>query len=658
MDKWKLPDDFDLGKLLLIFAGFFCTGFIVGYAVVSRKVKKNPYFIKSFSQKQKKWLILDSIFVGSLLYIPIHLIFWGQLYWLIFWSLPFSYFGSALSIYLAPYLFKKDLALRIEEKHLEQKLPQNTLASLGIKIKREERAKSRCTQFLSRFFSMLVVKGPRNYDHLLLKADEIFLGVSYLTKKPFFLNAKGRVRHVIVTGANGMGKTSLALSMIRHDLFWSRPVVFIDPKADTEDIDVAKKFSKLYEREEYFRFFSTTQKDGSCYYNPLKMGSPTSKANKLVFALGLTHEHWGRLAATYLTIIFEVYEILKLEPTLNDLEKLFIDKDHLITFFESVTHCPKSAQKDKLMLKIKRFSKLKDEAFDGLQSGILELNNQQISDIINPSENRTELRLDEMIEKNLFLYIDVNIDSDRIKEMIGKLLVKDLEILANKMQKKEYSLNSNFAGIYIDEFDTFADEKFNNFFKRARSARLALTVLFQGRSGIHRISPHLFSEIGQNAETFIDFKASSDEDLSSISQRPGTMKVFESSQQIDRNKMKNVTGVGTEFSSEVFKLNPNVTRKLSTGQCVIYTQKPKNDVGGESILDLLLCWNSKDIVNFSLSKRDILSSYSSQVSDQNRPKRSLNSIEKRLLRIPPRLWAERLTLQEIEQVRALRKELI
>jgi len=657
MDKLKLPDDFDPTKFALLVGSFFLTGFIIGYAIVANRVKKNPYYIRKYLPKRLNLMILDSILVGFLLYLPIHHYFWGTVLWFFIWSLPFIYLGFSASLILAPTLFKKELVFRIEEKHLNQKLPAKVLLSLGIKSKKENSVWGSVANYFEKILPYFMSQPVEPLDNQLLKSDQIFLGVSYLTHQPFYLDVKGRIRHVIVTGANGMGKTSLALSMIRHDLFWNKPVVFIDPKADISDISVAQKYAELYNRNEDFRFLSTTKKEGSCCYNPLKMGSPSAKANKLVFALGLTHEHWGRLAATYLTIIFEIFELLEKTPSLNELEYLFIDKDRLISFFESVIERPKSAQKDKLLLKINRFKKLKDEAFDGLQSGILELNNQQISQILNPSKDRVEICFKEMIEKRNFLYLDVNIDSDRIKEMVGKLLVKDLEITANKMQKKEYALNSDFAGVYIDEFDTFADEKFNNFFKRARSARIALTILFQGRSGVHRISPHLFSEIGQNAETFIDFKASSDEDLTSISERPGTIKVFENSQQIDRNKVKNATGMGTEFSSEVFKLNPNVTRNLATGQCVVYTQKAKKVFGADNVLDLLLCWNSKDIVETSLSKNSILSSKPNEDKCDKMDVPVLSITDKRLLKIPPQFWHERLTVTEIDQVRQLRKEL-
>ena len=60
MDKLKLPDDFDPTKFALLVGSFFLTGFIIGYAIVANRVKKNPYYIRKYPPKRLNLMILDS----------------------------------------------------------------------------------------------------------------------------------------------------------------------------------------------------------------------------------------------------------------------------------------------------------------------------------------------------------------------------------------------------------------------------------------------------------------------------------------------------------------------------------------------------------------------------------------------------------------------
>ena len=602
-------------------------GVVPAFFLVKEQVRENGFFVDRYTEDEKRGLIIKGAIIGIVMTFIYYFLFEGYRWcWPIF-LFPFGPLTYAVTLYFAPKLWGKEMNLQIREEHLNEKIPDEVID-------------------LSNKAMEVGLANP----------DRIPLGFSYLKHKPFFLLAESRKRHLLVTGRNGMGKTSFALTIARHDLFWKRPVIFIDPKAKEDDVLVARKYANIYNRTKDLRYFSGTHQDQSCFYNPLKLGNPTDKANKLIYALNLNHQHWGKLAATFLTIIFETFDAIGEEPTLDQVEFLFISKTAVTEFFNQVSSMPEDQRITRLKAKINRMQKLKDEAFDGLQAGLIELNSNEMREVLNPSNDKKELCIEEAITQGLFLFVDVNL-GDRIREMIGKLLVKDLGIVADRAQHGLVRLKGKYAGVFIDEFDSFANEDFNHFFKRARSADFAMTLLFQSRAGLDNINPYLYSQLTQNAETVVDFRSAAKEDLDSISERPGTTKVHRRSQQIDQKSMREKTGMESQSETGVFRLDPNATRGTGRGQCVIYTQEQHKRVGGQNILDLLWAWDSKTNVDSARSRTQIINEYRDNSEQEPKPFRQLSEKEKLFLNLDKKLWHSRLTHHEIEEAKALDSEL-
>jgi|GEM_PF-4084198 len=625
-DKVKIRDkEILIGVVLLMVPGFLLGGFLA-YS----KIIDNGLFLKRWPKPRLFFLVFDSLIVALIGYFFLRLSPLQGTYWMIlFWSLPFSFLAYAVGLIIVPIFWADKIDTKLEARHLREKISKNSMKRYKEDVEIE-----------------------------LANKDRIPLGISHVEHKLLSLASESRDRHVIITGKNGMGKTSFALTMARHDLFWGLPVIFIDPKSNHKDIETARIYAQKYGRQKDLRFFSTVLKDDSCYYNPLKLGSPSEKAGKVVFAINLTHEHWSALAATFLTVIFEIYELLETEPTLNELEMLFISKESLAEFLSLPSKMKKTPYLTRLLSKIHSQQKLKDEAFSGLQAGLIELNSKDITDVMNPSPDRKEVCIRKAIQKNHFLHLDLSIGSDSLKRAIGRFFIRDLALCSDAVQHNSLSYDAERVGIFIDELGSFADkDSFPHYFQRARSARFSNTVMFQSRASLNQISENLFSQLSANSETVIDFRAGDSVDLNSISERPGTRSFFKKSRQIDKKSVSNETGMETVSEGGEFILDPNLVREFGRGQCAIYTQEQEKEYGGRNILGVVWSWDAKGAAQKALTKEEVLSRYADKYPDSDASEKNYSRFEKQLLGLDPRLWHKRLNYGEVAQARALRVKL-
>ena len=548
----------DVAPWLFGILAFLFWGPLFGYGFVRKRIQSDNFLLKKYSKKDRSLALA----LGLLISVPVSFVIIYLKYsyhpgFIYFLNIPAFLITYPAVFLFAETVFSKILYYRISDKNLK--------------------TKTNLKEFI-------------NLEPHLLDENNMPLGISKLTKSPVTIPIDSRVRHLMVTGSHGVGKTSLAFTMMRHDMIWGKPIIFLDPKANIQDIKVAKKYAQLYKRDSDFLFFSPSNPEESVVYNPLKIGGPQMKSEKLVFALGLTHEHWGNVASSLMMTIFEVYEILEIEPTLENLEILLFNKKELFNFFERINELESTEQIERLKLKFVRFEKIKADEISGLQHGINKLNSEGLRDVLNPRADRKEIDLVDIIENRGIAYFDVNPNERReLMRQVSKFLIKDLEILSGLMQKKKINLREKFAGVYIDEFDTFAGEDFHEFLKVARSARMSLTILFQSVSGLDHIGLHLKEQLSTNTSASIHFLASAPSDLDFISQQPGTMKLQEQSEQVDKSNIKTMTGKGTEFTTEVFKLDPNLVRELKMDEFIIYHKERS----GNERLDLVDSWSGK-----------------------------------------------------------------
>lgn len=600
--------DFEGGKnsekILVLLLGFL-VGALLSYGLVKTLIKQSPQILGIIGFKKRFFLLL----MGIVLSIPIlfikrdvfflenhdivstlKLLAWAQI--------PIFLMTGPLFLLLAEKLFDRQINLKINVKDLYRKVEDKEFLKL---------------------------------ENLLNDKRYIPLGISKVVKQPVKISSKYRTHHMMVTGSSGYGKTALAFTVMRHDLRWNRPVIFIDPKAKRDDIELARSYAKLYEREKDFHLFSDNLRKESVVYNPLRLGDAAAKADKICSAFELNHEHWGKVAQSFLITLFQAFEVLNIEESLQNVSKFVDSKESLQDLFERIGELPESEIVNEIRQKIPRISKMKSEELSGLQAGLTAINSSSLKHILNPSFDKKEVNLIDIVEQNQIIYFDVEpSDKGTLMSQVGRFLIKDIRFLAGRLQKDKIKLSSDFLPVFIDEVDLFIDEKFHEFSKTARSANMALMVLFQSVSSLDNIGTHLKEMIGQ-FDVSMHFNTVSQDDLDYTAKRPGTMSLREQSNQVDRSNLHALTGKGTEFMTDVFKLDPNLLRELDVDDFFIFDKRKPS----QSKVDLVKSWSAK--FHFKDAKSKLLLSDICSLSDKKKrsiPLKKITPTERVLLAEP------------------------
>ena len=152
------------------------------------------------------------------------------------------------------------------------------------------------------------------------------VGLSFISKKPVFLNAKSRVQHTIVSGATGQGKTTLLKTLLSHSFKHNHPVIIIDPKGEKTDILEMQRKARFYGREKDFCLFSLSSPESSFSYNPLLNGTSEQIKARLMDGLRFEQEYYKAQAALFLGGILSVYQFLNQPVSFSLLDKCLNDK--------------------------------------------------------------------------------------------------------------------------------------------------------------------------------------------------------------------------------------------------------------------------------------------------------------------------------------------
>lgn len=282
-----------------LFLGIFLFPLLLGYFVVKSWVKRNPFILKQISVKKRLLILIEATLtnftIGSIILFTLSEYIWLEV---LFLSILATFECVAIFFVFAESLFKNEINFRLTADLLKNRLTEINRCELE-----------------------------------LLNPDVAPIGVSYGLEAVCGLKTAFRNQHLMITGGSGLGKTSVAITLIRHDILWNRPVIFIDPKGDQDDIEAIKHYASIYGREDDVLVFSIVN-DDNFFYDPLFEGTPNSKSEKILQILNIEHDYYRSVADNLLQLIFTIYDYKGSRISMNDLEGILLSKERLQALFD------------------------------------------------------------------------------------------------------------------------------------------------------------------------------------------------------------------------------------------------------------------------------------------------------------------------------------
>jgi len=321
---------------------------------------------------------------------------------------------------------------------------------------------------------------------------------------PFGIRSKDRSRHVYVIGKTGMGKSTLLENMAVQDIQNGEGLAFIDPHGKTADLLLEYVPQERIKDVIYFAPFDTEHPISFNVMEDVGANKRHLVANGLMSAFKkIWVDAWSaRMEYILSNILLALLEYP--DSTLVGVNRMLADKDYRKKVVDNI--------KDPSVRSfwVDEFAKYGDrymqEAGAAIQNKIGQfISNPLVRNIIGQPKSSFDIR--EVMDKKKILII--NLSKGRVGEtnanLLGSMLITKIYLgalsRADASETKLKGLPPFY--LYVDEFQSFANESFADILSEARKYKLSLTIAHQY---IEQMSEEVRAAVFGNIGTMITFR--------------------------------------------------------------------------------------------------------------------------------------------------------
>ncbi len=323
-------------------------------------------------------------------------------------------------------------------------------------------------------------------------------------RTPFGIKIKDRDRHVYVIGKTGMGKSTLLENMAIQDIQNGAGMAFIDPHGKTADLLLEYVPQERIKDVVYFAPFDTEHPVSFNVMEDVGVNKRHLVANGLMSAFKkIWVDAWSaRMEYILNNILLALLEYP--DSTLIGVNRMLADKDYRNKVVANIKDpSVKSFWVDEFA---KYGEKYMQEAGAAIQNKIGQfISNPLVRNIIGQPKSSFDIR--EVMDNKKILII--NLSKGRVGEtnanLLGSMIITKLYLgalsRADASESKLKSLPPFY--LYVDEFQSFANESFADILSEARKYKLSLTIAHQY---VEQMSEEVRAAVFGNVGTMISFR--------------------------------------------------------------------------------------------------------------------------------------------------------
>jgi len=320
----------------------------------------------------------------------------------------------------------------------------------------------------------------------------------------FGIKAKDRTRHVYVIGKTGMGKSTLLENMAVQDIQNGEGLAFIDPHGKTADLLLEYVPEERLKDVVYFAPFDT---DYPISFNVMEDVGPDKRHLVSNGLLSAFKKIWVDAWSARMEYILSNVILALLEypgSTLVGINRMLADKEYRNKVVANISDpSVKSFWTDEFAKYGERYMQ---EAGAAIQNKVGQfIANPLVRNIIGQPKSSFDFR-DVMDGQKIVI---VNLSKGRVGEananLLGSMIITKIYLAAlSRADVNETTLSKlpNFY-LYVDEFQSFANESFADILSEARKYRLNLTIAHQY---IEQMSEEVRAAVFGNVGTMVTFR--------------------------------------------------------------------------------------------------------------------------------------------------------
>lgn len=323
-------------------------------------------------------------------------------------------------------------------------------------------------------------------------------------KTPFGVKGKDRSRHIYVIGKTGMGKSTLLENMAIQDIRNGEGLAFIDPHGKTAELLLDYVPENRIQDVLYFAPFDL---DYPISFNVMEDVGPDTRHLVVSGLMSTFKKIWIDAWSARMEYILTNTLLALLEypgATLLSVNRMLADKEYRKLVVENIKDPSVKA------FWVEEFAKYTDrftaEATPAIQNKVGQFtSNPLIRNIIGQPHSTFDLRK-MMDEKKILI---MNLSKGRVGEvnanLLGSMLITKIYLAAmSRADTPERVMRTlpHFE-LYVDEFQSFANESFADILSEARKYKLNLIMAHQY---IEQMSEEVRAAVFGNVGTMIVFR--------------------------------------------------------------------------------------------------------------------------------------------------------
>jgi hypothetical protein len=334
-------------------------------------------------------------------------------------------------------------------------------------------------------------------------------------KEPWLWPDAVRIKHGVIVGGTGAGKSTFLENIIAQDLtrhFGARkmPMIIFDGKGEREFLDHLLPHIAAAGRLQDLRILDPTHPAESCRYNPFYSldDAYQEHVNFIFRSFGLREDFFKGHQEAYLSDLvrvlqytgrlFNVYDVLVMaldEGVLQD--QIKAAKARIATLTSLSVQKRLNFEMSVKMLLRSLQDRERVEKIQGLLNELLSFLEDELSVVTGAYQDL--LTLDDVFENDLILFVSLNSNrNQRAVEALGKILLQNIQLMVGKRYSQTTASRSKdepMLSVILDEFAPFAYPGFTQVLQTARGAKVSFLFSFQSLPQLQRVSQAFADEV-------------------------------------------------------------------------------------------------------------------------------------------------------------------
>lgn len=394
-----------------------------------------------------------------------------------------------------------------------------------------------------------------------------------LDGKQAILTDKNANMHSLILGSSGSGKTVSMANIVESSILRDFPTFIIDGKGS---IDLGKQIQRFAEDQgKKCYFLSFGHPDSNCVYDPFYCGNYTAKKDRIIGLREWESEHYEKLSAGFMQIVFKVLETLDIYPDLKTLSA-YMSKIQLVKLIKErgLSDSISAEEKAKCEMLLQEVTAMNIDEKD-ISSLVREIKNLADSSIGEDffclgQESKPPLRLSDVYKEKAVVYIGLPVFSAlETSSLIGKLIINDLKAAIEDRQRANAKDKSY---IFFDEFSIFSGRQVLNLVNMARGYGAHCVFSTQTLADISAGSnkgAELVQQFIGNCRNYILHSGLTSDDASVLADQIGTKSKVTYTAQIGAT---GTTGLGSAREGREYLVHPDKLKALDTGEACFFVK--------------------------------------------------------------------------------------